>query len=117
PHMPTRFLLDGLGRAADGVGGSGSTTIDSTIDLAESLRGQSQEPVLRYTTTATRPSPLRIGILSRYEDGEWREQEEAAVGTSLFPADPSDPRVETIDVTDNLVGAPQLAVPYPAVSL
>lgn len=117
PHMPTRFLLDGLGRAADGVGGSASTTIDSTVDLAQSLQGRSQEPVLRYTTTAARPAPLRVGILSTYEEGEWSEQADAPLSTTLFPADPNDPAVETIDVTDNLVGAPQLAVPYPAVAL
>lgn len=117
PHMPTRFLLDGLGRAADGVGGSGATTITSTVDLARSLEGRSEDPVLEYTTSATRPAPLRIGILSRYEDGEWSEQEDSPLGTGLYPAESDDPALQTIDVSNNLVGAPQLAVPYPAVSL
>lgn len=122
PHMPTRFLLDGLGRAADGVGGSGAATITSTVDLAQSLEGQSQRTVLEYTTGAARPAPLRVAILSSYAGGEWTEQDEtdqddAELGTTLFPAEPDDPRLETIDVATNLVGAPQLAVPYPAVSL
>lgn len=117
PHMPTRFLLDGLGRAADGVGGSGAGTITSTVDLAQNLEGQSQQAVLEYTTTATRPAPLRVAILSHYEAGEWSEEEDSVLSDTLFPAEPDDPALQTIDVTSNLVGAPQLAVPYPAVSL
>lgn len=117
PHMPTRFLLDGLGRAADGVGGSGASTISSTVDLAQSLEGQSQQPVLEYTTSATRPAPLRVAILSQYEGGEWTAQEDSPLSTELFPAEGVAGALETIDVTSNLVGAPQLAVPYPTVSL
>lgn len=117
PHLPTRFLLDGLGRATDGVGSSGAGTITSTVDLAKSLQGQSQRPVLEYATSARRPVPLRISVLTRYENGEWSEARDAPLSDGLPTPTTTDATTETIDVTSNLLGAPQLAVPYPTVDL
>ena len=121
PHMPTRFLLDGLGRSTDATGSTGTMTINSTVNLARSLESQSDEPVLVYRTTApSSPAPLRVAILDLYQGGEWREREILGVPRSdvLIPS-PTDPdsETETIDVTRNNLAAPQLALPYPATSL
>ena len=52
PHLPTRYVLDGLG--AGGAGSARSTDgirLSSELDLRRSLQSPSEEPVLRYTTT------------------------------------------------------------------
>jgi transglutaminase-like putative cysteine protease len=120
PHMPTRFLLDGLGRSTDATGTTGTMTINSTVNLARSLESQSNDPVLVYRTSASSATPLRVAILDLYQGGEWREREILGIPRSdtLIPS-PVDPasESETIDVSTNNLAAPQLALPYPATSL
>ncbi|HHU09506.1 MAG TPA: transglutaminase domain-containing protein, partial [Intrasporangiaceae bacterium] len=119
PHLPTRFLLDGLGRSPDAVGGGRTLALSSTVNLASNLSSQSAEPVLRYRSS-TNPGPLRVGILNLYEAGEWREQD--VFGVPLLkelapvPAD-EDATEETFEVLDNNLAAPQLALPYPTTEL
>src|SRR5690606_289773 len=74
-------------------------------------------PVLEYATSARRPVPLRISVLTRYENGEWSEARGAPLSDGLPTPTTTDATTETIDVTSNLLGAPQLAVPYPTVDL
>ena len=119
PHMPTRFLLDGLGRG-DGAGGPSATmTISSTVNLAENLEQQSRHQVLRYTTSARTPPPLRVGVLPVYTDGVWT-MEEPAVTVATLPdvlVGEATTAGETFAVSENGLGAPQLALPFPVTSL
>lgn len=120
PHLPTRFLLDGLGRSPDATGSTGTMTINSTVNLERSLQSRSDAPVLTYRTTAASPTPLRVTVLDLYQGGEWREREILGIprGDNLVPS-PTDPQseTETIEVTTNRLAAPQLALPYPATDL
>ncbi|MCA1782962.1 MAG: transglutaminaseTgpA domain-containing protein [Dermatophilaceae bacterium] len=120
PHMPTRFLLEGLGRSNDAIGSSGTQSLNSTIDLARSLESQSNVPVLTYRTSAEPAAPLRVAILDLYQGGIWREREVLGIPRSdtLIPS-PADTEseTETIEVSTNNLAAPQLALPYPATSL
>lgn len=123
PHMPTRFLLDGLGRAT-GAGGTPTMTISSTVNLAENLEHQSQHQVLRYTTSLRSPAPLRVGVLPTYEDGVWTVADQSVADPTVTPGRLPDlpsaegtPDPETFAVSENGLGAPQLAVPFPVTSL
>lgn len=118
PHLPTRFLLDGLGRSTNATGSTESMTLNSTVNLERSLDSQSETPVLTYVTTASTPEPLRVAILDVYEDGQWRQREGTLAGVPRFdalvpgPVDEASER-ETIEVSTNNLAAPQLALPYP----
>ena len=120
PHLPTRFLLDGLGRSSDATGTTGTMSLNSTVNLERSLKSQSNAPVLTYRTTAAAAEPLRVTILDLYQGGEWREREILGIprGDELVPT-PTDPEseTETIEVTTNNLSAPQLALPAPATAL
>lgn len=123
PHLPTRYLLDGLGRSTDATGFSdGRIGLSTALDLERSLKDRSTAPVLSYTSTADVPTPLRVGVLTDYRGGQWRP-ETRAVDYSRNPQveppselDDSVPR-ETFRVTvqESRLQAPQLAVPYPLV--
>jgi len=124
PHLPTRYLVDGLGRATDSTGFSdGQIGLNSTLDLTRSLEDRSQSPVLSYTTTATTPTPLRVGVLTTYRGGEWRpDRSDAPLSRRPEVALPDDigedvPRKRyRISVDNSRLQAPQLAAPYPLVA-
>lgn len=118
PHLPTTFLADGLGQSANARGGGGGAVrLSTSVDIARDLGSQSSDTVLRYTTTADDPQPLRVGILDTYRRGSW----EARSDFTFVPQDgripdpaagPSVPRkVERITVTQNNIGVPQVALP------
>lgn len=124
PHLPTRYLIDGLGRSNDATGFSdGQVGLRSTIDLKRSLDNPSRSPVLTYTTNATQLTPLRVGVLDTYQDDTWRpDQPEVSFGRQTqvdLPTELADtvPR-ETyrISVDDSRIEAPQIAAPTPLVS-
>ena len=119
PHLPTRFLLDGLGRADGSTGNVGNLTISSTVNLSRSLQSRSTAPVLTFDDTASSPGPLRIGTLDTYVDGIWSvgpvEEYLDELPDATVAGD--EESIETVDVTMNGLGAPQLALPYPATSL
>ena len=124
PHLPTRYLIDGLGRSSDATGFSdGQIGLRSTLDLTRSLNNPSKAPVLTYTTNAPVLTPLRVGVLETYGNDEWRP-EAADVTYSRRPQvdlprelDDSIPR-ETyrLSVDDSRIEAPQIAAPTPLVS-
>ncbi|MDO5501955.1 MAG: DUF3488 and transglutaminase-like domain-containing protein [Actinomycetia bacterium] len=118
PHLPTRFLLDGLGRAPAAAGG-GAMSLSSSVDLTQSLESQSTAPVLRYSTTSSTPTPLRVGILDVYQGGQWGASavNPAFENNELAAVPASDNEPETIEVTANSLAAPQLALPFPTTSL
>lgn len=122
PHLPTTFIADGLGRSDNARGGGGAVTLNTTIDLRRSLESQSQSPVLSYTTTATSPDPLRVGVLTDYRHGEWSTglaaNENFAGGPENQVADPSIKRTNVqVKVTENRLRVPQIALPTPLLNV
>lgn len=118
PHLPTRFLLDGLGRATDGTGSTGNLTISSTVNLSRSLESQSTAPLIRFRTTASSAAPLRIAVLRDYSDGVWTLAENEGFVEELPGAGATeDEPIESVEVLMNGLGAPQLALPFPASAL
>jgi transglutaminase-like putative cysteine protease len=117
PHLPTTFLAEGLGRSDTGRGGGASVRLSSSIDVARDLADRSNDPVLVYRTTAGIPVPLRVGILDTYRRGRWT----SASDFTFVPldgrlpgsfADPSVPSTtERLEVTENRIGIPQVALP------
>lgn len=122
PHLPTTFIADGLGRSENSRGGGGAIALNTTVDLRKSLEDQSQSPVLDYTTTATSPDPLRVGILTDYRRGEWSSNFNATQpltgGPQLVEGDPSIKRTSiNVKVRDNKLRAPQIALPTPLLNV
>ena len=122
PHFPTTFLADGLGRSANGRGGSGSDVrLASSIDIARDLGSRSTDPVFSYRSTSDRLEPLRVGILDVYRRGQWQSSSDF----TFVPVDGQIPgpiagpevprRVERISVVDNAIGVPQVALPSGAI--
>lgn len=122
PHFPTTFLADGLGRSANGRGGTGSDVrLASSVDIARDLGSRSDDPVLRYSTSTEELQPLRVGILDSFRRGQWQSRQDYTYvpvdGQIPGPvAGPDVPRkVERITVTDNGIGVPQVALPAGAI--
>jgi transglutaminase-like putative cysteine protease len=119
PHLPTTFIADGLGQSSNARGGGpgSSVQLSSTVDIARDLESRSDAPVLRYRTSSEDLQPLRVGILDNYRRGQWQATQEF----SFVPIDGQIPaplagpevprRVERLEVTDNAVGVPQVALP------
>ena len=123
PHLPTRFLGEGLGRTGSG-GSSGSYELSSTLDLTRDLVGQSDQVVLRYRTSDPAPEPLRLAVLRRYDDaGQFHLQTSAPsypvvngrplAGVTPIPAEvkPADVRRYTMSVLKSQIRNPQLPLP------
>lgn len=123
PHMPTYYLADGLGRSSQGGGFRGDAlALNSTVDITRNLQNQSGRPVLRYFTTDSTPPPLRVEVLTEFEDGQWRTRQMRTELTEK-PAIPALPGMAWVDakqarikVDENHIEPPQLAAPYPLVS-
>ena len=122
PHFPTTFLADGLGRSANGRGGTGSDVrLASSIDIARDLGSRSDDPVLRFSTSTDDFQPLRVVVLDTYRRGVWRARQDY----TFVPVDGQIPgpvagpevprRVERITVTANGIGVPQVALPPGAI--
>ncbi len=122
PHLPTRFVLDGLGRNDQAVGGGSRVGFTSTLDLKQSLQSGSLNPVITYRTTAPgTPPPLRVVVAPTYANGQWRSgpadspSRELTAASRLSPDVPVQAR--TLTVTDNALDAPHLAAPQPVSSV
>lgn len=117
PHLPTRYLLDGLGAA--GAGSARSTEgirLSTELDLKRSLESPSTQPVLRYHTDDPTPEPLRVAVVTDFIDGFERMRPtggtESTVPTPLRYAVEDIERVtRSLSVDANGVAPPQLAVP------
>lgn len=126
PHMPTRYVLDGLG---DGGAGSGRSTdgirLSTELDLQRSLASPSQEPVLRYTTDDPTPQPLRVAVVTDFDGGFGRMRSTAPrpdgdttlppAGTEAAEGVARDER--SLRVESNGVAAPQIAMPSDLTSI
>jgi hypothetical protein len=117
PHLPTTFLAQGLGRSTGSGNGSG-IRLTSTLDVAKNLGDRSDRPVLVYTAPlGASQVPLRVDVLSNYENGQWTEAGRRVVT-------PTDGRLDApaaaalsssgqmqLHVVENRISAPQLALP------
>lgn len=118
PHLPTRYLIDGLGRGGIGGPGAGGTVgLSSTLDVSRSLSAGASGVVLRFRTEAPQPAPLKVSVATRYEDGQWiaddpATQTDLASGPLDKPAGPSDRWIpRTAQILENTLPAPLLPVP------
>jgi transglutaminase-like putative cysteine protease len=117
PHLPPRYLTDGLGRST-GSGGVGTVGFNDTIDLRNSLVNSDETAILRYTSTGPANVPLRALATSFYSRGEWRVAGRGGQGPDRpVPLPPqSDRREYVMTVSNNVLKAPRLAAPYPVVT-
>ncbi len=117
PHLPTRYLTEGLGRTT-GAGGGGTVGFNDTLDVTQSLIDRDQTPVLTYTTTAPSPSPLRVVATSNYTRGEWLTVGRPGAGQQPAPLPPASSRRDyLLTVTANSLRPPRVAAPYPVVAV
>ncbi|WP_347350407.1 DUF3488 and transglutaminase-like domain-containing protein [Intrasporangium sp.] len=117
PHLPPRYLAEGLGRSV-GPGGAGTVGFNDTLDLTQSLKDTDQTPVLRYSTTGPRP-PLRVFATATYTShGEWVAQGRDASAGAASPLPPAADRKDyTMTVRENTLRPPRVAAPYPVVGV
>lgn len=119
PHLPTRFILDGLGTSDTATGRSDRVGFNSTLDLSRSLKDGSLNPVLTYRpSTPDAPPPLRVVVAADYVSGEWRARpgraNQAAPETTPAGVSPSVTRtVRQLTVENNQLELPHVAAPYP----
>lgn len=120
PHLPTRYLADGLAQG-DGSNGASVGFTDS-LDLSQDLNNEDRTPVLRYATTDASPPPLKALTMSRYSDGRWERDDpfgsatgrngvELPAPAGLSAAAQGDR--ERINVAGNTMQPPYLATPWP----
>lgn len=65
PHLPTRYLIDGLGRGGVG-GGDQGVGLSSTLDVSKSLGSGTTGVVLRVRTATTTLAPMRVTVATAY---------------------------------------------------
>ena len=120
PHMPTQYVLDGLGQGGSGGGeDTDGIRLATELDLKKSLEDPSDDPVLSYTTDDPTPEPLRVAVVEDFTDGFGRMRSAAREPEPGFrPDDPMAGVPEEIPresrnlvVEANGVAAPQLALP------
>lgn len=124
PHLPTRYLIDGLGRAGSGTGGGvGKVGLSTTLDVTRSLEEGSNAVVLRYTTTDPDPGPLRVSVASALSDNVWRPgPQQDSQPMQRGPVVQKAPSLGTvteqhISVTGSTVPFPYVAVPDRTIEL
>ena len=116
PHLPTRFLLDGLARDDRGAGPA-RVGFASTLDVGRSVIGGDRRVVLRYRTTAPTPAPLRVLATTAYDGTTWAQPRPLLGGASPLAVDASVPRVDrVIAVQDYTLDPPALATPQPIIA-
>ena len=121
PHLPTRYVLDGLGRNDSSVGRGGRVGFSSTLELSRSLQSGAQNIVLTYrSATSTAAPPLKVVTASSYVDGQWRPRP-VTTRAALTPQTTAiSPQVKVVDrqvqVESNALEPPNLSSIQPVVS-
>jgi transglutaminase-like putative cysteine protease len=120
PHLPTRYLLDGLGRSDGSVGRGGRVGFNSTADLTRSLQTGDNNIVLTYRTSAPTPPPLRVLVPANYVGGEWTPRPVNSPTQQLTQARVISSQVAVADrqlqVESNYLSAPHVASVSPVVA-
>lgn len=123
PHLPPRYITDGLARTSSGSNGkTGTVGFTDSLDLTLDLNSQDQKPVLRYTTADLTPPPLKVLNMSMYSSGSWVRQdpprrvpgendEPIPRPTGMAAAAPK--TTSQASITTNGLAAPYVAVPAP----
>lgn len=120
PHLPTRYLADGLAEGPSSNGASVGFT--DSLDLSQDLNNEDRTPVLRYATTDSSPVPLKALTMSMYSNGRWERDAPRDARTGRNGAQLPAPngltraaqgRLERINVAGNTMQAPYLATPWP----
>ncbi|MGB8383115.1 MAG: DUF3488 and transglutaminase-like domain-containing protein [Dermatophilaceae bacterium] len=116
PHLPTRYVLDGLARSAGGAGNA-KVGFSSTLDVSRSLQSGLTTEVLRYTTTASEAAPLRVLATSTYDGTAWTRPSPTLGRAARLELSQQVERVErVVSVVDNTLDPPALATPQPVVA-
>ena len=120
PHLPTRYLLDGLGRNDGSIGREGRVGFNSTVDLARSLQSGDDNIVLTYRTSAPTAPPLRVVVASNYVGGKWTPRAVAAPTQQLTQSRVISSQVPVADrqveVESNYLSPPNVASVSPVVA-
>lgn len=113
PHLPVRYLADGLGR-----GQSGRVGFSPDVRLLSDLREGDRTPVLRYRSDDPEAPPLRASVATRLADGAWVPRPVGARPSEqprlTYPSDlrPDIPRTtRRIEVLETRLAPPYLAAP------
>lgn len=117
PHLPVRYLADGLGTG--GIGGRGQVGFSPSTQMVQDLRSTQGRPILHYRTDDPTPPPLRVAVSSVYRNGEWVPDDDAEVPSASprlryplgWQQEVSPAQQRRIEVTDNRLAAPYLASP------
>ena len=113
PHLPTRYLLDGLARSADGRGNA-KVGFSSTLDVGTSLNAGGSGRILTYRSTAPSPTPLRVLAATAYDGTSWSRPNPTLGRSARLDLSPEVARSErTIVVENNSLEPPALATPQP----
>lgn len=123
PHLPPRYLANGLGRNSEAVGSS-SVAFGDSVDLLADLGDRSNRAILAYSTDDLDPQPLRVTVLTNFVDGQWQTVDANSLGVAkrehngakatLDGLDRDVPRtVYTDRITGNILRAPEVATPVP----
>ena len=113
PHLPPRYLLDGLARSADGRGNA-KVGFSSTLDVGLSLSSGGSGRILTYRSSAPSPGPLRVLAATAYDGANWsRPSPTLGRSARLDLADSVTRSERTIIVETNGLEPPALATPQP----
>jgi transglutaminase-like putative cysteine protease len=120
PHLPQRYLADGLGRGEFGTGNRVGFSPDT--DLLQDLRSGDRTPILTYTSDDPESPPLRVIVSSAYSDGHWSPRTPAATPSQApvlprpFGLTEQVPTTEVhLKVSQTALRFPYLASPVPIV--
>jgi transglutaminase-like putative cysteine protease len=121
PHLPTRYILDGLGRGDSSVGRGGRVGLNSIVDLTRSLQSGDDNIALTYRTSAPSSTPLRVFVSSTYVGGVWPARSVNAPTQQLTQARVIASQIPVADrqlqVESNYVSSPHIASVSPVVSV
>lgn len=112
-------LKGGLITELRGQNRTGSSALSTNLDLRRDLTRNTDRPLIRYTTSAANPGPLRMFTVSSLQGDRW-EVERSDVADRVQAADSalnppgagSNPKQENLSVTT--VGLRQRYLPVPA---
>ena len=120
PHLPTRYVLDGLGRSDGSIGRGGRVGFNSTVDLTRSLQSGDDNIVMTYRTSAPAAPPLRVVVASNYFGGEWTPRPITAPTQQLNQSRVISSQVPVADrqlqVESNFLSSPNVASVAPVVA-
>jgi transglutaminase-like putative cysteine protease len=120
PHLPTRYILDGLGRNDGSIGREGRVGFNSTADLTRSLQSGDDNIVLTYRTSAPTAPPLRVVVASNYVGGTWTTRPVSVPTQQLTQSSVISSQVAVADrqvqVESNYLSPPNVAAVAPVVA-